>query len=112
MTQRDRYDLYGGIPPHVQTDTSLAAAISILESASTLRARVYRYIKYNPCVTDENIQTVLDMGANTERPRRRELVLMSVVEDSGQRGYLESGRTAILWRVVAHERQLAMEVMA
>jgi hypothetical protein len=49
--------------------------------SSTKKEQVYRHIvsmgDYGS--TDEELQEVLDMGANTQRPRRRELNRWSIV---------------------------------
>lgn len=47
--------------------------------------------------TDEEMQNSLRMPANTQRPRRRELVQHGRVRDSGKRRNTASGTPAIVW---------------
>jgi hypothetical protein len=95
--------LYGGGPPHVHTDTSLAAAVAIECQSRALRGRVYRLIRDATASlawegrTDEQVQLALGMRVQTETARRRELVLLGLVEDSGRRRLLSSGRQGIVW---------------
>lgn len=95
--------VYGAQPPHVDTDTSLAAATSIAGRARSMRARVLTTIQ--DCgargATDEELERRLKMLANTVRPRRRELCLASEIRDSGLRRKTRSGRDAIVW-IAAH----------
>jgi hypothetical protein len=95
---------YGGTPPHVDQETSIAAAHEMLEVASTLRGAVYREIKQQGRVglTDEEIGDSLELKGNTVRPRRRELYLLGVVKDSGRTRLTRSGRHAIVWVTVNH----------
>lgn len=37
---------------------------------------------------------------NILRPRRRELELMGIVEDSGKTALTRSGRSAVIWKLV------------
>ncbi len=94
------YDLYGGKPPHVEgSDTSEAAAEKIVESAGTLQARVFAFLKQSGphgC-TDEFLQKNLKLKAQTETARRRELVLKGLVVDSGTKRTVSSGRSATVW---------------
>lgn len=48
-------------------------------------------------MTDEELQALLDMPGNSERPRRRELERKGLVRDSGRRRQVRSGRQAIVW---------------
>jgi hypothetical protein len=45
------------------------------------------------------MQELIPMGANTQRPRRRELELMGLVVDSGNRRLNASGKLAVVWTV-------------
>ena len=92
---------YNGLPPWVDTDTSHAAAVSMEESAGTLRATVLKAIREagGRGYTDEELQEQLDMPANTERPRRRELFLRNLIRASGERRTTRSGRQAAVWVV-------------
>lgn len=93
------YDLYGGTPPHEDPDTSRDAAESIRGSAASLREQVLRFI--TRCgdlgATDEEIQFALDMGGNTERPRRRELEELGLVIRAGRTRLTSAHRRADVW---------------
>ena len=105
--------LYGGRPPYRRrrhSDTSRAAALSMLATAVTLQAKVYQAIRASTeaGMTDEEIQEALALRIPTEVARRRELVLLGVVEDSGKRRQNESGRDAIVWWVLPERTQLSL----
>lgn len=86
------------IPPHVHTRTSYEAALEVKENAGTLRAKVLKFLQcYGPS-TDEEMQQRIPMSPNTQRPRRRELVLRGLVVDSNCRKKTRSGCNAIVWR--------------
>ena len=106
----DDYTLYGGLPPHVDQDTSIEAALSMLESASTLRGRVYRYIDRlgSKGATDDEIEIASGLIHQTVSARRRELVLLNVVVDSGEKRTTRSGRRAIVWIAVRKPGQIRM----
>ena len=92
--------LYDGSPPAEHTPTSRAAADSVRMSANTIRAHVKALIlaagDYG--ITDEELQAC-GIVANTERPRRRELVLLGEIVDSGRTRRTASGRAAVVWVV-------------
>lgn len=97
-------ELYGGLPPFERgSDTSRTAAVALEGSGqrNAKRARVYKFIidrgEYG--ATDSEIERALGMGGNTERPRRRELVLMGLVVDSGKRRLTATRRQAAVWVV-------------
>ncbi len=97
MSQRSLDEIYRGEAPHVETDTSIEAAGSIGFSQRTkLQMRVLEAIRQQ-ARTDEELQRDLGMAANTERPRRRELALLGLIEDTGKRRRTRSGRHAIVW---------------
>lgn len=98
----EQYELFGGLPPHVQTDTSFDAAVEIAPHTSTLRRKVLAFIRERGAegATDEEVQEALGMAANTQRPRRVELVLMDQVVDTGRRRKTRSGRSAIVWEAL------------
>jgi hypothetical protein len=90
---------YRGEPPaQSHSQTSIAAAASIKKSIGPLHKRILAYLKSNPS-TDEEIMDALDMGGNTERPRRRELELMGRIIDSGKTRLTRSRRLAVVWRL-------------
>lgn len=51
--------------------------------------------------TDEEMQWGLEMPANTQRPRRRELQLWGRIIDSGNTRATKSGRQAVVWVLAA-----------
>lgn len=92
--------LYDGRPPAEHTPTSRAAGDSVRMEANTIRAHVKALIlaagEYG--ITDEELQAC-GIAANTERPRRRELVLLGEIVDSGRTRRTASGRAAVVWVV-------------
>lgn len=98
--QKPGYDLYGGTPPHErQSDTSLAAAVSILPHVGTYQRMVYDWIAgQGPRgATDDEIELALGLRHQSASARRRELVLLGVLERVGTRP-TRSGRQAVIWR--------------
>jgi hypothetical protein len=90
-----------GAPYQSHSSTSQAAAEAILPKAGTLRRKVLDYLVGRGVhgATDEEIQGGLQMGANTERPRRIELVNALLVRDSGTTRPTRSGKQAVVWAV-------------
>jgi hypothetical protein len=91
--------LYQGHPPaQVHSPTSVAAARAAEPRAGTARARVLDVLRAHPeGLTDEQIQTELDMSASTQRPRRVELVQLGLVRDSGRTALTASKHRAVVW---------------
>lgn len=82
------------------SDTSHDAAVSVRESAPTMRERVYRAIASSMTgLTDQEIGDVLSMKGDTVRPRRVELVGEGRVMSAGTRA-TRSGRRAVVWTAV------------
>src|SRR5487761_2209464 len=82
------------------SDTSHDAAVSVRESAPTMRERVYRAIASSMTgLTDQEIGDVLSMKGDTVRPRRVELVGKGRVMSAGTRA-TRSGRRAVVWTAV------------
>jgi predicted ArsR family transcriptional regulator len=83
-------------------ETSHAAAASLkAETLSAQRARVYDYLKqYGPMTDAMLVAGILKMSPSGLRTRRSELVRMGLVEDTGRRERLRSGRKAIVWRAL------------
>lgn len=94
---------YRGEPPAVaHSPTSLAAAEKIKKQIGPLHRTVLCFLEMNPDgATDEEMQQHLDMPANTQRPRRRELYLMGRIIDSGETRRTQSGRAAVVWILAA-----------
>jgi hypothetical protein len=81
--------------------TSRAAAEAIKPRVGPMHAKILGLLgtadgRY--CgATDEEMQRVLAMFANTQRPRRRELQLWGYITDSGRTRLTKSGRAAVVW---------------
>jgi hypothetical protein len=85
--------------PH--SETSRAAAESVRETAATSRARVLECLRAHPAgLTDQEIQSELNMPGDTERPRRQELEQRGLVHKSGKTRATEKGRQADVWIAV------------
>lgn len=91
--------LYDGRPPAEDTTTSRAAASSVTVAAQSMRAALLRRLRASGLsgMTDEEMQHALGMNPNTQRPRRRELVLLGAITDSGRTRPCRSGRAASVW---------------
>lgn len=102
--------------PHSGGATSSAAAREIRSEAKTQRQCVLAYLiaKGHEGATDEEMQRDLGMGGNTQRPRRRELEKLHLIEPhhiagesderhpEGQHAVTrltQSGREAVVWFV-------------
>ena len=85
--------------PRAPQDTSHEAADAIAPKAKTLREQVFEALVRRP-MSDQQIAAELDLGLNTVRPRRRELVVTGRVRESSERVTLPSGRQAIVWEAV------------
>jgi transcription initiation factor IIE alpha subunit len=83
------------------SQTSNDAADSL--DAPTLNAmqrRVLELLQATPDgLTDEEMQTRLEMNPSTQRPRRIELARRGMVVEAGTRR-TSSGRMAVVWRVI------------
>lgn len=96
-----QYDLFGGSPPAQRHSlTSLAAAAAIRGRIGPLHMQLIRYLRTCDGATDEEMQADIPMGANTQRPRRRELELWGVIENSGRVRLTRSRRLAVVWKLV------------
>lgn len=81
------------------SETSRAAAESMVEAAGTLRSKVRIYIVTEGYdgATDDEVEVALGLKSNTARPRRHELMERSLVMDSGRTRKTRSGRDATVW---------------
>jgi hypothetical protein len=95
-----RYSLYGGVPPHVGSDTSEAAARSMIPKLGEQQERIYLLIRgaRGRGMTDDEIEQETGLRHQTASARRRELVLLGMVTSMGQRR-TSSGRQANVWIV-------------
>lgn len=65
----------------------------------SIQQEVEKYLKNVSYIgaSDEEIQRALKLSPQSEVPRRRELVKLGRVVDSGSRSRSKSGRTVIVW---------------
>lgn len=89
--------------------TSRAAAFRAEPAAGTKRWILLQYLRgCGPTgATDEEMQRHAPMSANTQRPRRVELVQGGLVKDSGHVRKTLGGDDAVVWVVVEFARTLA-----
>lgn len=85
---------------HDHPDTSRAAAWRIAPKTGTKRRQVLDAIRNSDGLTDEEMQRSIPMSANTQRPRRVELVEGGFIKDSGERRPTAGGDLAVVWTVV------------
>lgn len=94
-------DLFGDTTPPYQahSETSRRAAERIAPLAHTMRGQVLSYLKACGAdgATDEEMQLRMPMPANTQRPRRIELVADGFVQSNGQTRATRSGDHALVW---------------
>lgn len=85
--------------PLAPTATQLEAANLALPRSGTARAKLYDLIVEagERGVTDEEAQWQLGMSANTQRPRRNELMRAGLIKDSGRTRQTRSGARATVW---------------
>ena len=79
--------------------TSRAAAERIEPKIGTKRAIVLAFLRNGPA-TDEEMQRGIPMGANTQRPRRIELVAARLIRDSGRTRATSGGDQAVVWEAI------------
>ena len=87
---------------HGDPDTSWAAAQSqtpakLRESQKTVYRRLFRH---GPMTDTDLVRVVAGLSPSGIRTRRRELVDLGLVVDTGDRVTLPSGRKSIVWAVV------------
>lgn len=87
------------IPAHQShSRTSREAASMIRDRIGPLHRKILAFLENAPNgACDERLGEVLDIPANTLRPRRRELEMKGLVEDSGRTEPTRSGRAAVMW---------------
>lgn len=87
--------------------TSHAAAASLsIEQLRSSQREVYDLFLLNGDMTDEQVADVAVIRGVKQSPsglrtRRKELVEGGMLEDSGRRAALRSGRSSIVWRIRA-----------
>lgn len=84
--------------------TSRAAAKGIEPKAGTKRAMVLAFLRGRGAIgaTDDEMQRLIPMSANTQRPRRVELVASGLIVDSGMERDTSGGAGAVVWVAVEH----------
>jgi len=97
---------YPGGAPHAGCDTSKAAADSVRHKLSDLRRLVYDFIVScgDRGATDHEIHVECALRRYTAAPRRRELFLSGLVEDSGNRRPTDTGSPAKVWVATPSDR--------
>lgn len=91
----------GDNPPRVAgSDTSEAAAESVAKDTPRLRELVMAAIvaRGDEGATDDEIEVATGLRHQTASARRRELVLLNRLDDTGRRRTTRSGRSAAVWR--------------
>jgi hypothetical protein len=82
--------------------TSRDAAGRMAPALSPLRGRVLGHLIAcgGTGATDEEAEQALGIKVQTYTPRRRELVMLGLVRDSGRRRCTDAGRSAVVWVAV------------
>jgi hypothetical protein len=85
----------------VGSPTSKKAAASIAGMSRSQRQAILEFFKLRGAhgATDEEVCEFLKLSANTERPRRGELVSSGLVVDSGRTRLTRSRRPAVVWTI-------------
>lgn len=101
--ERDEIQIHS-LPYQPHSEESKEAAKLAEPKAGTQRAEILKLLRLHAGrwgYTDDDIQRYLGLNANTERPRRIELVRAGLVEKNpDQTGTSAKGRKAALWRAV------------
>ncbi|WP_399696572.1 hypothetical protein [Xenophilus sp.] len=90
------------IPYQAHSETSRRAAEAIAPMAHTKRGLVLSHLLLcgEHGATDEEMQARIPMPANTQRPRRIELLKMGLIKASGRTRLTRSGEGATVWVAV------------
>lgn len=88
-----------GVPFEAGSDTSAAAAESILDKLNHLESIVLDHLRFRGSMgaTDDEVEVATGLRHQTASARRRTLVLKGLVIDSGRRRATRSGRQAVVW---------------
>jgi len=99
MDKNYPFDLYHGHAPHVDTNTSRAAARSIEPKVGDIAQKVLTFVK--ACGPDgatcDEVEDALELRHQTASARVRELVQLGKLFDSGRERKTRSGRRATVW---------------
>jgi hypothetical protein len=94
----DQPSLLDWTPEHQKhSPTSKAAAEAIKPKIGPMHTMIRNFLRVCGSATDEEMQRVLNIPANTQRPRRRELQVTGLIIDSGKTRATRSGRQAVVW---------------
>ena len=98
--------------PYAARDTSVEAAVALTPRVGKWQARVLEALACRP-MSDEQLELYLGCErTRTSRPRRRELELLGLVEDSGERITGIGGTHVCVWRLTAAGIEKAKELSA
>lgn len=104
MSQQLLFDIGGQAAPPVPPPTNAsvtrrAASVAIRPHVAGQRAKILRVLHElgDAGATDAELQSLLNMRGDSERPRRIELVRDGLVLDSGRVRLSPAGRVAIVW---------------
>jgi hypothetical protein len=100
MTTQPDLFLSSPAPAQRHSRTSLAAARAIEPSMNTDKLRVLMALREagSRGMTDDELQVVLDLSGDTERPRRISLCEVGLVWASQEWRKTRSGRDAVVWK--------------
>lgn len=100
MTQQLAFDLSPRpVAYQAHSKTSKAASLKVAPKAGTMRWVLLEFLRGRgqTGATDEEMQSMVPMVANTQRPRRVELVKGLHIEDSGRTRKTCGGDDAVVW---------------
>jgi hypothetical protein len=90
--------------PYSNNSTSRDAARMALRDSTITRRAVYNCLSdAAEGMTDRQMQDLLGLDGNTQRPRRLELIMMGLVRDSGRKMLPDTGKRrtpVIVWERV------------
>lgn len=108
-TDDRRHDTAPPVPAQRHSRTSRAAARSMRLHAGQVQRRILRALaEAGPRgLTDREIQDLVGLSGDTERPARIRLVEAGLVIDSGSTRPTASSRRAAVWAAALHRQEAA-----
>lgn len=108
MNQQLAFDLVAPAPYQRHSATSKAAALNAEPTAGTKRAIALAFLRGRGAqgATDEEMQELIPLTPNTQRPRRVELVKGKFVVDSGRTRKTRGGDEAVVWVAVEYREAI------
>ena len=89
------------LPPHVRgSDTSRAAAESMVSNTGRLKQMIIAHLRIEGGCTCDEIEVALSMRHQTASARIRELRDSGAIVDTGERRKTRSGRNAAVYTLV------------